>query len=397
MSPLLRSKGALRRKRATVERPLRDSDYSAYPRSLTAGNLVTPLQDGAEGFPSMLDAISSASRYVHLETYILEEDTMGRTFARVLIEAAGRGAEVRLIYDGLGGFGLSADFRFALRDAGVRVAEYRPLSLMRRRWSRRDHRKILVVDGKVGFAGGLNIADDYAPLDVGGAGWRDTHCRVEGPVVAQLDQMFWRTWHRAKGEPYPLCPPLPFEERPGRSLAQAIGSDHWGQRMAIRRHYLHAIRTATDYIYIANAYFVPDPGVRRALIRAARRGVNVNILTSADGDLKTVQFASEASFSRLLRRGVRIHLFSKTNMHAKTAVIDDVWATIGSYNLDYMSLMHNLEVVLEVVDRSVGKTMRAMYEADLRHCDELSLDRWRRRPWWRKLAAWFFYKFKRWF
>lgn len=353
--------------------------------------------DGGDGFAAMLDAIAEATRYVHLETYILEEDTMGRTFARLLIETSKRGVDVRLIYDGLGGYGLSADYRFALRDAGVQIAQYRPLSLRRRRWSRRDHRKILVVDGRVGFVGGLNIADDYAPVDVGGAGWRDTHCRIEGPVVARLDQMFWNTWHRAKGTPYAAYPRPASAEAPGGARAQAIGSDHWGRRMAIRRHYLHAIRTATDYIYIANAYFVPDPGIRRALIRAARRGVSVNVLTSEDSDLKTVQYASEGGFARFLRRGVHLHLYEKTNMHAKTAVIDGVWSVIGSYNLDYMSLMHNLEVVVEVVDRQVGAQMKAMYEADLAHCHELTLEVWRRRPWWRKLATWFFSKFRRWF
>jgi len=397
VAPLLRSRIGLRRKRPAVEQRLHDIAYSADPRNLSSGNHVTPLRDGAEGFPAMLDAISEATRFVHLETYILEEDTIGQTFARVLIDAAGRGVEVRLIYDGLGGYGLSADFRFALHDAGVQVVEYRPLSLRRRRWSRRDHRKILVVDGTVAFVGGLNIADDYAPVDVGGAGWRDTHCRVEGPVVRDLDQMFRETWHHARGAPYDARPTPVVEKKPGTARAQAIGSNHWGRRMVIRRHYIHAIRAASDYIYIANAYFVPDPGIRRALIRAAKRGVSVNILTSEDSDLKSVQYASEAAFARLLRRGVHIHLFKRTNMHAKTAVIDGVWTAIGSYNLDYMSLMHNLEVIVEVIDRELGASMKQMYESDLEHCDDLTLEVWRQRPWWRKLAAWFFYKFKRWF
>lgn len=393
----LRRRMSRRRRRIDARGPVTDTDYSVDPRSLTRGNRIEPLVDGAEAYPAMLDAISAAQRYVHLETYVLEEDIMGRTFARVLIERARAGIHARLIYDAVGGITLSAGFIGDLRDADIEVLEYRPLVPWKGRFARRDHRKILVVDGEVAFTGGLNIGDDYAPESLGGHGWRDTHCRIHGPVVAQLDQMFSESWHHGGGKPYPPYPAPEPPPEPGAELAVAVGSDHWGKRMAIRRHYMHAIRTAREYIYLANAYFLPDPGVRRALIRAARRGVSVHIMTSANSDLKSVQFASEATYRRFLRNGVHVHLWPRTTMHAKTAVVDGVWSVIGSYNLDYNSLFRHLEVVVAIVSRGFAEEMRAIYTSDLERCAELSLPEWRRRPRWRKVAAWFFYKFRRWF
>jgi cardiolipin synthase len=390
----------LRRRRAQLEPP-RDLDYSADPRALTSGNTIEPLVDGDETYPAMLDAISAAQSYVHFETYVFVDDTIGKTFARVLIKKAREGVRVRFIYDAVGGLTLSAGFIGDLRDAEIEVLEYRPLLPWRRKHIRRDHRKILVVDGRMGFTGGLNIGEDYAPSSVGGRDWRDTHCCIVGPVVAQLDQMFANTWHHGGGKPYEVdeVAASDVEAAPGagEERALAIGSDHWGRRMAIRRHYLHAIRAAREYIYIANAYFIPDPGIRRALVKAARRGVEVHVVTSADSDLKTVQYASEATYRGFLRRGVHIHLWPRTTMHAKTAVIDGVWAVVGSYNLDYMSLFRNLEVVVTVVGRSFGAKMTAMYRDDLERCTELTLASWAQRPWWRKAAAWFFYKLRRWF
>ncbi|HLU68654.1 MAG TPA: phospholipase D-like domain-containing protein [Kofleriaceae bacterium] len=374
--------------------------YSAAPDALQRGHRLRLLVDGAETFPAMLAAIASARRFVHLETYILRADRTGRLFAGALIERARAGVQVRLMYDGFGAFPLPSSYLAELRRAGVETLEFRPVRGRRwtwRRWLRRDHRKVLVVDGRLGFVGGINIGDEYAPRVVGGKEWRDTHVQIEGPIVADLESMFRSTWHRAGGAPYPAHPPAARDAAalPGSELALALGSDDRGRRSEIRRHILHALARAQRHVYVASAYFLPDPGLRRALRAAARRGVDVRILLPAHSDVRSVQWAGEHTYARFLRSGVRIYQWIASHMHAKTIVIDDAWSMIGSYNLDYISLFWNMEVVVEVVGAPTAIRMREMFEADLARSAELTLDRWRRRRWWRRGLSWLFYRFRR--
>jgi cardiolipin synthase A/B len=374
--------------------------YSADPLALQAGHRIRVLIDGVETFPAMLQAIAHARQYVHLETYILRADRTGRAFAAALTERARAGVQVRLLYDGFGAFPLSSAYLADLRRAGVQTLEYRPLR--RRRWTwtkwlRRDHRKILVVDGEYGFVGGINIADDYSPRGFGGKGWRDTHAVIQGPVVTDLEEMFRTTWHDAGGEAYPAFPREASESVAvaASELAMAVGTDLAGRRGIIRRHLVHAIRRARHYIYIANAYFVPDRGLRRALRRASRRGVDVKLILPAQSDVRSVQWAGERTYAGLLRDGVRVNLWLGSHMHAKTVAIDDVWATIGSYNLDYMSLFWNMEVVVEVVGENTPVRLREQFAIDLENCEALDYKTWRHRSWWRRLRSWFFYRFRR--
>ena len=374
--------------------------YSADPLALQAGHRIRVLIDGVETFPAMLQAIAHARQYVHLETYILRADRTGRTFAAALSERAKAGVQVRLLYDGFGAFPLSSAYLADLRRAGVQTLEYRPLRRRRwtwKKWLRRDHRKILVVDGEYGFVGGINIADDYSPRGFGGKGWRDTHAVIQGPVVGDLEEMFRTTWHDAGGEAYPAFPREGSESVAvaASELAMAVGTDLAGRRGVIRRHLVHAIRRARHYIYIANAYFVPDRGLRRALRRASRRGVDVKLILPAQSDVRSVQWAGERTYAGLLRDGVRVNLWLGSHMHAKTVAIDDVWATIGSYNLDYMSLFWNMEVVVEIVGENTPVRLRDQFAIDLENCEALDYKTWRHRSWWRRLRSWFFYRFRR--
>jgi cardiolipin synthase len=390
-----RRKGRKDARRAVAREDLR---YAYDPRELSRGNQIKVLRDGDQTYPAMLRAIEGAESFVHLEVYILEDDTVGELFRDVLCERARDGVTVRLMYDAFGSFSLSSGYLEDLHEAGVITHEYRPLVWRTwGKWGRRDHRKILVVDGRVAFTGGLNIGEEYAPKSVGGHGWRDTHCMVVGPVVKELDAMFFTIWHREGARPYPQPPHLPAPplEDIEPVEAVAVGSSHRGRRTAIRRRYLWAIRQATDYVYIANAYFVPDRGIVRALIRAARRGVEVRILTSEHSDVKLVQYASAAHFDKLMRNGVHIHLWPETVMHAKTAVIDGAWSTVGSYNLDYVSLFQNLEVIVAAVGRDLGDDIRAMFEQDFARSRELELSEWKQRPWWQKMFEWVCYKIRR--
>lgn len=374
-----------------------------YARSmyrLRRGNQVRLLHAGAEAFPAMLAAIAAARRTIALETYILEDDRTGQRFADALCERAAAGIEVRVMYDAIGGFGLGAAFLARLRAAGVEVLAWNPLAPWRRRfaWSHRDHRKILVVDDEIGFAGGLNISDDYAPIEAGGRGWHDLHCELRGPVVRDLARLFRATWLKAGGRDFPPAPPAEAADAPraGATAARVVDNRKRNRRGAIRRAYLRAIERSQSTVHLANAYFVPDRALRRALMRAARRGVDVAVIVPGRSDVRTVAYAALYIGARLAGAGVRILRWDGPMMHAKSAVIDGVWSAIGSYNLDARSWRYNLEVIVEVIDRDVGAAMATSWFAASLHTTPLGVDDYARLPWWRRALAWGAFRLRRW-
>jgi cardiolipin synthase len=371
--------------------------YALQPQAFLPGNRVKILRDGVETYPAMLEAIAAATDYVHLETYILRSDQTGRRFGAALMERARAGIQVRLLYDAVGSIDLAVDFIRELGASGVSVCPFRPIG-----WNaavnRRDHRKILVVDGQIGFAGGLNIGDEYAGPTAEGGGWHDLHARVEGPAVTELARLFRRTWLAAGGSSFPQHeePAAESVVTDHTALAAAIGNEDLRRRRNIRRAYQHAMRRARARICIMNPYFIPDRGIRRVLINAVRRGVAVSVVVPEKNDLRSVQFAGHHVFGILLKAGVRIFAWPGRMLHAKAAVVDGVWATIGSYNLDARSLFHNLEVALLVIDRDLAADLEAQIMTDAASSRELVLDTWRQRPWWRKALEWLFYQFRYW-
>jgi cardiolipin synthase len=373
--------------------------YAIQPKMLLPGNRISVLRDGTETYPAMLEAIARATDYVHLETYILRSDRTGRRFGEALRERARAGVRIRLLYDAVGSLDLDGDFTRDLTSAGVKALAFRPIS-WNSDWgiNRRDHRKILIVDGQIGFTGGLNIGDEYAGLAEGGGGWHDLHARVEGPAVTELARLFRRTWLAAGGDRYPQ-----HEEPAAESVvtehtafAVALGNEDMRRRRTIRRSYFHAMRRARKRICIMNPYFIADRGIRRVLINAIKRGVEVAVVVPERSDLRSVQFAGHHVFGTLLKSGVRIFEWPERMLHAKAAVVDGVWSTIGSYNLDARSLFHNLEVVLCIVDAEFAAQLDAQIMADAALSRELSFDTWHRRPLWRKVVEWFFYQFRHW-
>jgi cardiolipin synthase len=382
-----------------LELAIGDMSYALHPRTFTPGNRLTLLRGGAETYPAMLEAIAAARRHVHLETYIYRSDRTGRRFGDALMERARAGITVRLLVDAVGSLDMSDEMVRELRAAGVKLATFRPFS-----WkaglgfNRRDHRKILVVDGRSGFTGGLNIGDEYAAAAEGGGGWHDIHARIEGPAVTEMARLFRRTWLAAGGDRFPLIEEDAAESvvTESTALAVALGNEERRRRASIRRSYLHAMRRAKESIQIMNAYFIPDRGIRRVMANAVRRGVKVSVIVPARSDLKSVMYAGHHVFARLLKAGVRIFEWQERMMHAKTAVVDAIWATIGSYNLDARSLFHNLEVVLCIVDRAFAAGLAAQLEHDASIAREVRLDEWKQRPWWRKVVEWFFYQFRHW-
>lgn len=354
--------------------------YGLSAGPMTPGNRVRLLRDGREAYPEMLAAIESARSTAHLETYILRSDRAGLRFAAALMSAAQRGVAARLLYDAVGSLGLDASFTAALANSGVQLAVYRPLfdSAPLMRLSKRDHRKILVVDGSKAFAGGLNIADDYAPLEDGGHGWRDNHASVEGPAAAELDAAFLEVWDAQTGQRHRAGPAPPPD---GPAWVRVLTNRTFLRRHRIGRAYRRALHRAKSTIDIASAYFLPDVWTRRALKLAARRGVRVRLLVPARSDVELVRWAGRRLYDELLSGGARVFEYEGSILHAKTAIVDGVWGAVGSYNMDPLSLWHSLEVTLNVVDESFGRELADAFEADLEKARELSVEEWRKRPW----------------
>ncbi|HOX06590.1 MAG TPA: phospholipase D-like domain-containing protein [Planctomycetota bacterium] len=361
------------------------------------------LIDGCEALPAMLGAIRGAAASVDLETYILRDDATGREFAAALADAARRSVRVRLLFDGVGSLGLPDAFVAGLTAAGVSTAVFHPLRFLRRPlWlmNRRDHRKILVVDGRRSFTGGLNLADDYA-CRVGA--WRDTHVELEGAAVARaFTAAFEYAWARADLlGPRPAVAPPPEDGpdgpgAPGGVPLQIITNQMFGQRRRIRNAYRRAIQRARRCVLVENAYFLPDPSILKALVQAARRGVRVNLVLAARSDVRLAQLAGRATYPRLLRSGVRIFEWSQSVLHAKTMTVDDLWSFVGSYNLDHRSLMLNLEAVVLLEDPDFARRLRAQTETDIARCREVTLADCRARPWLERAMQQLAYRLRSW-
>jgi cardiolipin synthase len=360
---------------------------------LVVGNRVTLLQDGPATYRAMFAAIEAARDHIHLETYILDDDEVGQRFARALIDKQAKGVQVALIYDSVGASATPKSFFKDLADAGVKVLEFNPVNPLTAKagWdvNQRDHRKLLVVDGRTAFVGGINISSVYSAGSFkssskrrpdGAAPWRDTHVKVEGPVVADFQRLFLATWEKQKGEPLPPHVPFPPQASPGGEVVRAIGSTSDDPYSLIYATLLSAIGAAETRAHFTNAYFVPDPQLSAALIAAAARRVDVKLILPGQTDSWLVFHAGRAHYDELLRGGVRLYERRGALLHSKTVVIDGVWSTVGSTNLDWRSFLHNDEINAVILGQGFGAQMEAMFEADLAQSDEITLDRWERRP-----------------
>lgn len=358
---------------------------------------VRLLRDGMHAFPAMLGAIARAEREVLLEMYWIGDDECGRMFRDALAERAAAGVRVRVIVDAVGSLALTPTFWDPVTTAGGEVCWYHPVRALVRqldlaRLDRRDHRKILVCDGRDGFVGGINLARQWLPLGEGGEAWRDDAVAVRGPTTVDLRALFYETWRRTSGRPRPLDVDR-FPRR--RSRPVWVVPSGSGRRRGIRREYLKRIARAKRSVDIANSYFVPDLSIRRALFRAVSRGVRVRILVPRRSDVLIVQLACEALFDMLIRRGVEVYAYPDTILHAKSAVFDDRFTTIGTYNFDERSFRKNLEVNLAIEDAAFARNARLWFEHDLASAERVELDRWRARSFSRRSAEVIAYALRR--
>lgn len=369
--------------------------------TFTAGNRVEVLNDGPSTFKAYAKAIAAATRHVHLETYIYADDELGTRFAELLIEKRRQGVAVRVIYDAAGSWSSDSALFVRMREAGIDVLAFRPLdsveALASGEVNNRDHRKLLVVDGRVAFVGGINISGTYEHGSSAGSGqpaprtptaaledgWRDSQVRIEGPAVAQFQALFFSTWTRSGGTPVaPSGRYFPTLAPTGSALVAAVASEA-GASTADAMHAVHlsAIQHATRRLWITQAYFTPDRSLREALIAAARRGVDTRILLPGISDSSLSLHASRSIYGKLLAAGVRIYEHEAAFVHAKTALIDDAVAFVGSANLDLRSLVHNSEIIAVVVDANFAASMAASFERDLTATREITRAAWRQRPW----------------
>lgn len=349
---------------------------------LATGNCVDVLRNGIEIFPSMLAAIHAAQKTINIEFYIYWDGEIGRTFAEALAERARAGVQVKVILDAVGSATMSAQLIDFLRRNGIDLEWYHPLRWYTlSRFNHRTHRKLLIVDGRVGFSGGVGIADNWLGNADSPDHWRDTVVRVEGPVVTQMQFAFMDNWVKSRGELLTGLDYFPAVDPCGEHLTQVIKSSPSEGSSTVKLLYIISIVSAMKSIYVSNAYFIPDSDTLRALEAAVRRGVDVRVVVPGEKtDVPIVRQASRFHYERLLHRGIRIYEYQPTMMHAKTMVVDGIWTTIGSSNFDDRSFRLNDEVNVNIYDEAIAAKMETMFMDDIASSREITLRKWFRRP-----------------
>ena len=355
------------------------------------GNRVELLENGDEFFPAMLSAIAKAQSSINLESYIFWSGKVAARFRDALIERASHGVEVRVLLDAVGsGVKASREDLDTMRRAGCIVELYHPL----RPWAldsinNRTHRRILVVDGKVGFTGGAGIADVWLGNAQSKENWRDTQARVEGPVVAQLQAVFQDNWGEARGEALLGARFFPRLERIGSARCQVVPSSARLPSSAAKLLYAVSISAARERLFLSNSYFVPDDQAAAQFVAAVKRGVDVRILVPGQvNDVPATKAGGRSAFGKLLRGGVKIYEYQSTMFHPKTMVVDGVFSTIGSTNFDNRSFRRNDEINLTVFDENVGRRLERMFLKDLERARLYTYDAWKARPWKERLFEW---------
>ena len=363
-----------------------EPDDGSYPRitlppTEDQGHCFQLYMSGERLFPAMLEAIEAATTSIYLETFIWKGDTLGQRFRDALERKAKEGVQVYVIYDSFANLVVSRRF-FRAFSSAIHILAYpafpNPLRIFDLRVWAREHRKLLVVDHTVAFVGGYNIGDLYHTH------WRDTHIRVSGPVVANLAEIFASQWNRYRGRKQARMEiDLALQ---WQSTIRVQRNDAGRLVFPIRSMYLDAIERAERYIYLTNAYFIPDRTILEALVLSARRGVDVRILVPNESNHVLADWLARHYFEFCLRNNIRIFLYQKQMIHAKTATIDGIWSTVGTANLDRLSLAGNHEINLEMYSAEVASQMEAIFACDLSNAHELSFDEWIQRPWFIKAA-----------
>lgn len=372
----------------------------------STGNNLTLYNNGSDAFTDMWNSIDNAKEKVWMETYILEPDTVGQKTLHRLTEAAKRGCDVRLIYDYVGSRKITNAHLWPLRSWGAEVVVFNPLVnwpwKIRLFGLFRNHRKILLVDDHVGYTGGMNVGDEYAGPEVGGNGFfRDTHVKVEGPAVDDLKAVFLNSLSEAKVDyvneevatEHPDVTPLTkkITNDNGGVFVQLLQSNRWRNKRHIQKAFILTLRKSQSHCYISSAYFLPPYRLRQAIISAAKRGVDVRILTSGVSDVPMVQMASQHVYELFLKNGVKIYELMGSALHAKTVTSDGIYGSIGSFNVDPWSHYYNLELNLTTLDPKTARKLEEDFQMDLKSSEQVTIANLRKRSMTQKVCHWAIY------
>lgn len=368
---------------------------------LVVGNHLSLLQDGPATYRAMFAAIAQARDHINIESYIIEDGKIGLQFADLLLERQAHGVQVNVIYDSVGALQTDKAFFEHLTQAGVNVLEFNPVNplLVKKPWTlnHRDHRKLLIVDGRTAFLGGINISSVYSSGSAGARGqrgvdtahgWRDTDIRIDGPAVAEFQKLFLHTWATQKGKALADKDYFPLIAPQGKDIVRAIGSTPDDPYSLIYLTLISAISNAAIQVYITNAYFVPDPQLVKALTEAAERGVDVRLILPSASDSKMVFYAGRSHYDELLAGGVKIYERHGALLHAKTALVDGVWSCVGSSNLDWRSALDNDEINAVILGQGFAEQMQAAYAGDLAASTAIDRERWAHRSLPERIKEW---------
>lgn len=354
---------------------------------LTEHNKVLVLNNGTETFNAIFQAIENASHHIHLEYYIIEDDKIGNKVRELLIKKAKQGVIVRLIYDDIGSWDLTAEFLNSLREAGVEFFSFMPVKFYRfaLKINYRNHRKIIIVDGQIGFVGGLNIADRYlngAP-DIGF--WRDTHLRIEGDAVISLQYVFLMDWYFVSDQFVHDEVYFPDNKIIEKCLIQIAASGPDSDWASIMQTYFYSITTAKKYVYISSPYFMPNESILTALKTVAMSGVDVRIILPSKSDSFISYWGSLAYVPELLETGIKIYVYEKGFTHSKVIIVDDILCSVGTANMDIRSFDQNFEINALIYNQTVSCSLKQSYFDDLGSCNQILYNDYLKRPFIAKL------------
>lgn len=348
----------------------------------TFGNNVDVLADTNQTQALIEQAILAATETLHLEYYIWQPDKTGTRVRDLLIQKAKEGVSVRFLYDKIGSMYLSRKFLRAMEEAGIHVASFLPGQSLRERWSINlcNHRKIVIVDGRVGFTGGMNIGDEYLGKDPRIGYWRDTHLLLEGPVVLQLQQVFAEDWYYATDEELTHPKLFPPVESSGTVSAQVLAGGPDGEVEVFHSLMFAAINEANQHVTLASSYFVPPASLITALEAAAYRGLRVRVMVAGKSDHHFTVLAGRSYYDTLLQAGVEIYEYQRGLLHCKVLTVDGNWSLVGSPNFDYRSLMLNFEVAVAMYDARIAAQLQEQFEEDLKYSKRIDPSTWNDRP-----------------
>lgn len=374
----------------------RETIQRVYGIPFTEGNRVMLLWKEKESFYTIFEAIEKAKELVCLEFYIFRNDETGNELAEILKRKAAEGVKVYILYDHFGSFGTPMKFWKDLKQVGVQIRASRPF-----KWTdpfhyvHRDHKKLIIIDGIMAFTGGLNIANEYRGYHRFRKmkGWRDTGIFLEGPIVKTLLDIFRKSWEIWKGTPI-HCDKKLEQPADGLPVIPIFASSSRGRRK-MRKLLYFSINQARTCIYLTTAYFTPSRRMIHVLENAESRGIDVKLLLPGKSDITAAHYAGRAFFTKLLKAGVEIYNYQGEILHAKTAVFDGIWSVIGSANLDFQSLRRNDEGNVGIIDKNIGEQMIEIFHEDLKQSEQITFDKWVKRPFWEKVKEKFFAMFRR--